>query len=46
MLAAILDEPTFHELRNMQQLGYDVSEGVKCMDSVVGLRFRIQSIVQ
>lgn len=45
LLASILEDPVFHELRTKQQLGYIVHEGLFYRDSVGGVYFRIQSTV-
>eukprot|EP00177_Eucheuma_denticulatum_P003195 GFKZ01005765.1.p1 GENE.GFKZ01005765.1~~GFKZ01005765.1.p1 ORF type:complete len:989 (+),score=151.19 GFKZ01005765.1:159-3125(+) len=43
LLSEIMNKPTFHELRTVQQLGYIVSEGVGACDYVLGIYFIIQS---
>lgn len=45
LLASILNKPTFHELRTLQQLGYIVFEGVYRADYVGGIHFIVQSTV-
>lgn len=43
LMGEIMNKPTFHELRTVQQLGYIVSEGVGACDYVLGVYFIIQS---
>lgn len=45
VLADILNKPTFHELRTVQQLGYIVFEGVTSLDHVRGIYVIVQSTV-
>lgn len=45
VLADILNKPTFHELRTVQQLGYIVFEGVKGVEYVEGMYVIVQSTV-
>lgn len=45
LLADILEEPVFHELRTVQQLGYAVSEGLQYYNGVGGIQISIQSAV-
>ena len=43
LLASILDEPCFDQLRTKQQLGYIVWSGTVCDEGVLGLRIIVQS---
>ena len=43
LVAQILDEPCFDQLRTKEQLGYMVFSGVRRQTGVMGLRFIIQS---
>lgn len=45
LLAEILNKPTFHELRTVQQLGYMVFEGVMDNDGIAGVYVIVQSTV-
>eukprot|EP00177_Eucheuma_denticulatum_P002205 GFKZ01003943.1.p1 GENE.GFKZ01003943.1~~GFKZ01003943.1.p1 ORF type:complete len:1005 (+),score=138.94 GFKZ01003943.1:271-3285(+) len=45
VLSDILDEPAFHELRTVQQLGYMVDASLSYHDSVGGFQISIQSTV-
>eukprot|EP00908_Phaeocystis_cordata_P023403 Transcript_5831.p2 GENE.Transcript_5831~~Transcript_5831.p2 ORF type:complete len:207 (-),score=76.91 Transcript_5831:860-1480(-) len=43
LLAHILDQPFYHQLRTVEQLGYLVHCGLRFDHGVVGLRFMLQS---
>lgn len=45
LLADILEEPLFHELRTVQQLGYMVVAGLQYYNGVGGIQISIQSAV-
>lgn len=45
LVSDILDKPTFHELRTVQQLGYMVFEGIGDTEGVLGLYVIVQSTI-